>query len=312
MSEPRPLPPGAPAVLCFGEVLWDFLPEGLFAGGAPANVAVHLRRHGVHAQLVSGVGRDALGDELLRRLRLEDLDTSLVVRSAGLPTGHVLATVGADGDARYEIAASVAWDQILVGEDAVRAAAAARALVFGSLALRSALNRNSLERLLAVLPPEAERVFDVNLRAPYDDLALVLDLAPRATLLKVNADEAARLARGAPATATAGLEEADARLLHARTGCPRICVTAAERGAGLLRADRWTWEPGRPVEVADTVGAGDAFLASLVAHLLFDGRSSDGELLARACRLGEFVASRRGATPAYDPSHLNLRKEPPR
>jgi fructokinase len=311
MNEPPPLPPGAPTVLCFGEVLWDFLPEGLFAGGAPANVAVHLRRHGVHALLLSGVGRDTLGDELLRRLRLEDLDTTLVLRSAGLPTGHVLAAVGPGGDARYEIMTSVAWDQILIGEDAVRAAAGARALVFGSLALRSALNRNSLERLLAVLPPHAERVFDVNLRPPHDDLALVHEFAPRSTLLKVNADEAARLARGSDAAAVPGLEEADARVLHARTGCTRICVTAGAHGAGLLHQDRWTWEPGQPVAVADTVGAGDAFLASLVTHLL-DGRSSDGELLARACRLGEFVASRRGATPAYDPSLTARPKQPPR
>jgi fructokinase len=287
-------------LLCYGEILWDFLPEGLFAGGAPANVAYHLARHGRDARLVSAVGRDALGEELLRRLRHWKLDTTLVARHAGLPTGSVIAELGASGDAHYEIVQSVAWDQIPAGPDVLQAAASAAALVFGSLALRSSFNRAALERLLATLPAEAARVFDVNLRAPHDDLALVRSLAPRATLLKVNSAEAARLADDAQGERP-GAEEGHARALFARHGCPLILVTAGQRGAGLLRDGLlWTWEPGREVEVADTIGSGDGFLACFLHHLL-SGRSSDGELLARACRHGEWIATRRGATPAYPP-----------
>ncbi len=295
------MPPPHPPVLCYGEVLWDFLPDGLFLGGAPANVAYHLSRHGLDARLVSAVGRDALGDEILRRLRNWNLDTDLVARSAGLPTGNVVATLGEAGDARYEITPSVAWDQIPAGPDAVLAATSASALVFGSLSQRSSFNRAALDRLLAVLPPDAHRVFDVNLRAPHDDLDLARSLAPRATLLKLNAVEAARLAEAGD-TEFPGAEEAHARLLHARHGCPLIVITAGSRGAGLLRDGLlWSWEPGREVAVADTIGAGDGFLANFLANLL-SGRGSDGELLARACRHGEWITTRRGATPDYPPS----------
>lgn len=288
-----------PIVLCFGEILWDFLPDGLFPGGAPFNVAYHLRQLGLDSRVVSAVGRDVLGDELLRRLHDWGIPTDLITRHTGLMTGYVRATIGPDGDAQYDITRSVAWDQIPILNEVVYVANQSRALVFGSLAQRSPFNRNALDRLLAVMPAEALRVFDVNLRPPHDDLELVRDRAKRTDILKLNAAEAARLAADEPETP--GREEEHARRLAAECGCARVCVTAGERGAGLLSNDAWYWEDGRQVEVADTVGAGDAFLASLVASLI-EGRSSDGELLARACRLGEWVASRRGATPAYDPS----------
>lgn len=283
-------------VLCFGEILWDFLPDGLHAGGAPFNVAYHLHRLGRSVRLVSAVGRDALGDELLRRLRHWNLPTGGVARRADRPTGWVRAALTAGGDAHYEIATDAAWDRIGLTAETLAAAAGARALVFGSLAQRSAANRGTLDRLLPALPAEAPRVFDVNLRPPYDDLDRVRRLARHATVLKLNQEEAERLAGAAP-----GDEESRARILTAQTGCPLVCVTCGARGAGLLRDGRWHWEPGRPVAVEDTVGAGDAFLAALVVHLL-DGRLSDAAMLARACRLGEWVAAHRGATPDYDAS----------
>lgn len=290
-----------PLVLCYGEILWDFLPDGLFLGGAPANVAYHLSRLGLDTRLISAVGRDTLGDEALRRLRHWKLDTELIARHVGLPTGNVVAELSDAGDARYEITQSVAWDQIPAGLDAVQIATGASALIFGTLALRSAVNRAALDRLLAVLPAEAFRVLDVNLRAPHDDLDLARSLASRATLLKLNAAEAARLADAAEGEVP-GLEEAHARVLHSRHACPLIVITAGHRGAGMLRDGLvWTWEPGREVAVADTIGAGDGFLAHLLSSLL-SGRSSDGELLARACRHGEWIATQRGATPAYPPS----------
>ncbi len=285
-----------PSAVCFGEILWDFLPDGLFAGGAPFNVGYHLHRHGVSVHLASAVGRDLLGDELLRRLKHWGLDTDGIARHQGLPTGYVRAELGADGDAHYEITPSVAWDQIATGEDTTRAVFAAQALVFGSLAQRSPFNRAALDRLLAVLPSSALRVFDVNLRPPHDDLDLVRELAKRASLLKLNNAEAARLCGDEPGF---GREERHARALADASGCALLCVTAGEHGAGLLRDGKWHWEPGRPVAVVDTVGSGDSFLASLIANLL-RGNLTDPEILARACRLGEWVAGRRGATPLYD------------
>lgn len=291
------MPDSAPLVVCFGEMLWDILPAGLFPGGAPFNVACHLQQLGLRPHLASATGRDLLGDELLRRLRHRGMDTLGIARYTGLPTGYVRASLTDSGDASYEIATEVAWDQIATGEDTLRATVQARALVFGSLALRSTFNRAALDRLLAALPADAIRVCDVNLRPPHDDLALVLGLARRCTLLKMNATEAARLA-GELFASSAGTEERLARRIAERTGCPSICITAAERGAGLWHGGEWLWEPGRTVAVADTVGAGDAFLAALLANLLRDTAPRDA--LARACRLGEWVASRPGATPAYD------------
>ncbi len=286
-----------PRILCFGEILWDFLPAGLFPGGAPFNVGYHLKQHGADVRLVSAVGRDLLGEELLLRLRNWNMDTELITRHSGLPTGYVRAVLSDNGDARYDITPSVAWDQIFMNLDVAQAAQGAQALVFGSLSQRSPFNRTVLNRIFDVLPgrDSAWRVFDVNLRAPHDDLELVRGLAPRATLLKLNAEEAARLC-GDPADTT-GREEQHARDLHRTTGCPIICITSAARGAGLLREGQWYWEIGLPVEVSDTIGSGDSFLSSLLIHLL--AKVPEAESLARACRIGEWVASQRGATPAY-------------
>jgi fructokinase len=283
-------------VLCFGEILWDSLPTGLFPGGAPFNVGYHLHKLGADVRIVSAVGRDKLGDEILRRLKGWELSTELISVHNGLPTGTVVAEVGVSGDAHYTITTSVAWDQMIAGVDAVQAAFGAQALVHGSLALRSTLNCASLDRLCAVMPPDAWRVFDVNLRPPHDDLVLVRARANGASLLKLNSDEAARLTDREPGSE--GAEEAMARDLATAHDCARVCITCGSRGAGLLNEGAWHWEPGRDVEVVDTVGAGDAFLARLLSELLAV-KKAPAEALASACRHGEWVASQSGATPAY-------------
>ncbi len=289
--------PVQPTVICFGETLWDFMPAGLFPGGAPFNVAYHLHQLDADVRLVTAIGRDALGEELLRRVRHWGLKTDTITRHQGLPTGSVIATLGQGGDASYEITTSVAWDQILITEDSVRAAVSARAMVFGSLAQRSPFNRAGLDRLLTVLPESAWRVFDVNLRAPHDDLELVREMAKSATLIKLNAEEAARIVLGAKSEQP-GSPEPLARSLNHNCGCAMVCITAGSRGAGLLIDDQWHWCEGQPVDVADTVGAGDAFLARLLSHLLAQ-ELSPAEALDSACRHGEWVASQRGATPKY-------------
>jgi fructokinase len=290
MNKSRPL------ALCFGEILWDFLPDGLFLGGASLNAAYHMHHDDVDVRVVSAVGRDVLGDELLRRCTNWGLATDGIARLDNAPTGHVRVAIGDNGDARFDIVTNVAWDKISATDVNLHAATQADAFIFGSLAQRSLENRIALERLLAALPKQALRVFDANLRPPYDDLDLVRRLARKATIFKLNATEAARLASNQ--SEKPGHEETHARRLAEMSGCGFIIVTAGARGAGLLRDGRWLWEPGQPVRVADTVGAGDAFVASLVAQLL-RGKMPDAEILSRACRLGEWVASQRGATPAY-------------
>jgi len=280
--------------LCFGEMLWDLLPHGDFPGGAPFNVACHLHHLGVPVLAVSAVGKDGRGEALLERVRERGLSAAGIGRLEDIPTGTVKAELAANGDARYVIETAVAWDQIPLEAAVVNAAPSARALVFGSLALRSPANQRTFTRLAALVPTPAWRVFDVNLRAPFDDLDLVRRYAPLANVLKLNSAEAARLA-GDPGNGE-GAEETHARKLNADTGVPFVCVTAGARGAGLLRAGQWSWEPARAVKVVDTVGSGDAFLAQLLSGLLAGGRT-DAELLAAACRRGEWVASQPGACP---------------
>lgn len=270
-----------PSLLCFGEILWDFLPAGLFPGGAPFNVAYHLHRQGTGVLVVSAVGCDLLGDELRRRLEGWGLDTGGIARHPDLPTGHVRATVSARGDASYEIVANVAWDRITLTEEVLHRVHTAGGLIYGSLS--PALSAQPRRPAPAARRPArpARGGSSMSISARLDDPDLVNRLATGATLLKLNSAEAARLVTGQPESA--GREESDARTLAARTGCPTVCITAGARGAGLLRAGRWHWETGRPVTVADTVGSGDAFLAALVISLM-EAKQSDAESLARACR----------------------------
>jgi fructokinase len=286
-----------PLVVCFGEILWDFLPDALYPGGAPFNVAYHLSRHGCSVHLVSAVGTDVLGEELRRRLLAWGLDISGVRRQPHKPTGYVRAQLSAEGAPAFDIARNVAWDGIEPGGRSLTATRKASAFVFGSLAQRTSANQQSLDQLLAELPETALRVFDVNLRPPHIDRALLRRLARKASMLKLNSAEAAYLAGNDDEKP--GHEERNARALFALNGCRSIVITSGARGAGWLLDGTWHWETARPVKVADTVGAGDAFLATLLAGLLLTPGAAPAKLLAAACRRGEWVARHRGATPAY-------------
>ncbi|MEY2527907.1 MAG: fructokinase [Verrucomicrobiota bacterium] len=285
----------------FGEILWDCLPSGRHAGGAPFNVTAHLAQLGVSVSLISAVGRDPLGDEILEVARHKGVDVDYVSRvRIGLPTGTVIATVDGKGNATYELVQPAAWDEIKVSAKALSAVTKARALTFGSLAGRSPYNLEQLDRLLAVKGPL--KFFDVNLRPPFVDLELVLELAKQADVIKLNDGEAGRLAswlqtgEATPNTPRNPDEIAQACATIAEgTGSSRICVTLAEEGAALWEGGNLVTAPAPKVVVKDTVGAGDAFMAGLMVGLT---RGTDTrKVLENACRLGAFVASHYGATP---------------
>ena len=285
----------------FGEILWDCLPSGRHAGGAPFNVTAHLAQIGVSSALLSCVGRDALGDEILAVARDKNVNIDFVTRARiGLPTGTVLVTVDEQGNATYELVQPVAWDEIRVPRDAVEAVSSARAFIYGSLAGRSPYNLEQLERLLDVKGPV--KFFDVNLRPPFSEPALILTLARRADILKMNDGEVGRLSawvQTGEATHNTprdeeGIAEACETLANA-TGVGRICVTRAEEGAAFWDHGMLTTAPAPHVEVKDTVGAGDAFMAGLMVGC---ARGSETrKVLENACRLGAYVASHNGATP---------------
>jgi fructokinase len=218
----------------------------------------------------------------------------------GLPTGTVIATVDAMGNATYELVQPVAWDEIIISTEALEAVAKAGAFIFGSLATRSPYNLLQLDRLLAVKGPL--KFFDVNLRPPFADPKRIVELAARADVIKLNHDDVGQIASwlrtgeatpNPPGNAEA-VAEACAALAKA-TNTPRICVTMAAAGAALWDRGNLVSAPAPKVVVKDTVGAGDAFMAGLMVGLT---RGADPQtVLETACHLGAIVASHDGATP---------------
>jgi fructokinase len=285
-------------VVCFGEVLWDLLPHGRFLGGAPLNVAYHLKRLGREPALVSAVGNDALGAEAIALIERAGLPVSTITRHPTLPTGSVEVKLDAKGQAVYTIHRPVAWDEIttspLPGE---RPPAA---LVFGSLALRGANNRDVLRAWLTAKP--VRRICDLNLRPPFDEVGELDEFIRGCTLLKVNGDEAKTLASESLKTSDV---EAQAAHLASAYACEMVCVTLGADGALLWRDGKSYRASSPPVKVRDTIGAGDSFMAALLDGILRNEAKPDWEaLLARACALGAFVASRDGAQPEYAPADV--------
>src|SRR5438105_2656179 len=171
-------------ILCVGEIVWDALPAGLFLGGAPFNTACHLSAAGLPVALVSRVGADQLGDEALRRAAWYGVDTTLVQVDPALPTGLVRVAVDERGSASYEIVDPAAWDAIEPEPALLQRGAAARAIVFGSLAQRAAVSHDTIEQLWRV-GTDTLLVFDANLRAPYDDADVVRLSLGSAALVKL-------------------------------------------------------------------------------------------------------------------------------
>lgn len=273
-------------------MLWDSLPQGLFPGGAPFNVAYHLQRLGARAVPVTAVGEDTLGHELVRRMRGWGLETDFVSIISTKPTGLVRVDLTASGAPSYEIVEDVAWDWIPVSDALSALAKNSAAIVFGSLAQRSENNQRALASLRQC---GCFQVFDVNLRPPFDAPDLIWKLARGVDLIKLNDHELQTLL----GCGTADSLEMGARELARKTSCPHVCITAGSKGAGLLSDDCWFWADARPIAVRDTIGAGDSFLASLVKGLLDSNFGAKQNVLENSCRLAEFVASRPGATPSY-------------
>jgi fructokinase len=280
-------------VVGIGEVLWDLLPAGRQLGGAPANFAYHARALGADARLVTRIGEDALGREVLERFRALGLPTDTVAVDAGAPTGTVSVELGPGGQPRFTIHENVAWDRITADGAALAAAGAADAVCFGSLAQRAAPARHAIRTLVAATRPGALRIFDINLRPPFIDREVIEGSLALANVLKLNDQELPVLAEmfGLPG----GVREQMAELARRYELSP-VALTRGPSGSLLLADGRWSDHPGQPVEVlCDTVGAGDAFTAALAVGLLA-GRTLD-EINGHANDVAAFVCSRPGGTP---------------
>jgi fructokinase len=270
-------------------MLWDVLPSGKQPGGAPMNVAVHLRNLGLQPRLVSRVGTDELGAELLDFVASHGLATDLVQRGPTHPTGAVQANVDDRSEVVYDIVQPVAWDYIEHNEAVEAAVAQANVFVHGSLAARSPTTASTLFRLLERAPL---RVFDVNLRAPHYNQPVVERLLTSADIAKLNHHELALIAGWYDAPAD--LETAMLSLAR-RYSLQTVCVSRGENGAVLYHGAEFFHHPGFPVEVKDTIGSGDAFLAALLRGLL--RQDAPAVCLRFACAAGALVATCQGATP---------------
>lgn len=277
-------------VLCFGEIVWDALPSGLFLGGAPLNVAFHLSQLNIPALPVSRIGHDFLGSEVQRRLKMSGLRADLVQYDQNLPTGVVLVELNEAGNADYDILQPAAWDSIAADPRLLEVAESAGALVYGSLATRSPQNCEVLEELIRRVPV---RLCDVNLRKPFDQPANALHWASKATIVKLNEDELKVLS---PAANTDSIE-AFARALQEQISVETLVVTCGGDGAHVLHRGKWASGEAVSVKVADTVGAGDAFTAAFLANRI-KGKSVEVALQA-ALKLGAYVASQPGAQPLH-------------
>ena len=170
-------------VVCFGETLWDFLPKGKMPGGAPMNVAMHLNNLGVNTVMISKIGNDESGAELIEEIRQRDLDTSFIQIDADHPTGKVVADTSKKEEVKYTIEQPSAWDFIESNAAVEHVVAKATMFVFGSLATRNAASRATLKHLLKL---SKRNVFDVNLRPPFDDKVTIEALLHESDIVKLN------------------------------------------------------------------------------------------------------------------------------
>jgi len=278
-------------IVGIGEVLWDLLPDGPQLGGAPANFAHHARSLGLEAAVISCVGNDEPGGELLVRLRQLNVPVDLVTRST-LPTGTVSVTLNGNGVPHYTIHEPVAWDRIPLTALACENVRNAQVICFGSLAQRSRESRDTIQELISATPGGALRVFDINLRQQFYSLDIIERSLQLANVLKLNDAEL-------PVLATmfelGGSVRDQLRQLAVQFELQTIALTCGENGSLLYHRGGWSECSVQPVNVADTIGAGDAFTAALVKGLLLGMKPED--INSAANEVARHVCSCVGATP---------------
>lgn len=281
-----------PLVIGMGEALWDVLPEGRKIGGAPANFAFHAGQAGMDARVVSAVGRDALGDETLLTLQQKGLNTDAVAR-VDFPTGVVQVTLSEGGIPQYDICEGVAWDNIPFTPALDELARNAQAVCWGSLAQRSEVSRNCIYRFLDAMPSEQGRlkVFDINLRQHFYSIDVIEASCQRANVLKINEEElvivSELLRLGTP------LVEQQCRLLMERFSLDMLVLTCGSNGSYIFTPVETSFRVTPLVQVADTVGAGDSFTATLVSDLLRG--TPIAEAHEHAVKVAAYVCTQKGA-----------------
>lgn len=277
-------------IVCFGEVLWDVLPNEKIAGGAPMNVSIRLQSLGIETKIISKIGNDILGKDLLKIIKSKNVDSSLIQIDEKLATGEVLVHLNNKGSATYDIVCPSAWDKIELTNENSKAVQEADALVYGSLACRDNVSKNTLLSLLKVAQ---YKVFDVNLRAPFYSISFLKEMMDLADFIKLNDDELFEITN-ALGTTFNSIED-NILFLSKITNTKKICVTKGKDGAILYIDNLFYKNKGIEVKVIDTIGAGDSFLAALLSKILYT--NDYDKAVEFGCLIGALVASHKGANP---------------
>lgn len=282
-----------PVVVGIGELLWDMLPTGKRAGGAPINFVYNATQLGADGYAVSAVGKDALGDEIVKELEKNHIHH--ILERNDYPTG-VVEVVLNDGIPSYTIVEGVAWDHIKVTAEQKSVVRKADAICFGTLALRSADTKNTVTTLLKQAPENAYKLFDVNLRCGYYSRELINELLLLANVFKINDEEMTVVKKLFDLNMS---DEAACRWFIDAYGLKYLIFTAGEKYSVMYAADGETSYLETPkVKVADTVGAGDSFSAGFVMGLLSGKTLSEAH--KQAVSTAAFVCTKSGAWPEYE------------
>ena len=282
------------SIICFGEVLWDMLPSGKVAGGAPMNVAYHAKQFGMVAQMISAVGNDDLGKELVVFLEQKGIPTDFIHTNYTFDTSTVQVTLNERGSASYEIVEPVAWDFLFSDGSRNEAVSQADFLLFGSLVCR---NEANLTTLLALIDKAQKVVFDVNLRPPFYSQSLIETLLQKVDIVKMNDEELEIIINWYGIKGD--LSDQLAFVLEKFT-IETVIMTQGKHGAVCMHEDKLYSQKSFPVTVKDTVGSGDAFLAAFLYKM--STKASWQSCLEFACATGAFVATQSGGTPAISES----------
>lgn len=276
--------------VCFGEVLWDILPDAKLPGGAPMNVAYHLNQLNIPTAMISRIGNDELGKELFNYFISKKVTGDFIQKDDSYDTSRVMAKV--DGaHVTYDIIQPVAWDFIQYNIQLQKLVATAPYFIYGSLVAR---NETSRQTLFELLETASHKVLDINLRKPHFEKRTLEYLMQHADMLKLNADELELLSEWYGAK---GTEKEKMLVLQQKFHLNTIINTRGDKGAAVLNGDTFVEHPGFKVEVADTIGSGDAFLAGFLSKYIKSAPLKTA--LEFGCGMGAFVATHHGACPSY-------------
>lgn len=280
-------------VVGIGEILWDILPGKKQPGGAPANFAYHASQLGADGRIVSAIGNDDLGDELVQAL--DERNQGYALERVPYATGCATVNPDTENDNRYSFTPDCAWDHLPFTSSLVELAQRTSACCFGSLAQRCPITRHAIARYIDAMPDESLKIFDINLRPPFIEPEVIRHSLNLCNVLKLNTDELDTLVPliGLPD----GSDEEQCRRLMQRFGISYVVLTQGEEGSSIFAPDESSMLPASPVDVVDTVGAGDAFTATFVVGLLSGLPLTDAHL--RASDISAYVCTQHGATPPH-------------